>query len=114
MTNAHKKCAEAATTLRELLLTASRRGISIEDSFSHFDHGKDGVIDLSQFILGLRSLGIPLSVEAASLLLRHLSRDSATHLTSDDFARLARDNTVTKKTSKKNIQKQVVATDECQ
>ncbi|KAF0697015.1 Aste57867_12289 [Aphanomyces stellatus] len=83
-----QKCAEAAATLRELLLTAGKRGISVEDSFGHFDVQQEGVVDLSQFILGLRALGIPLGVEAASLLLRQLSETSTTHLTVQDFHRL--------------------------
>ncbi|OQR86627.1 hypothetical protein ACHHYP_10305 [Achlya hypogyna] len=83
-----KRCAEAAETLRELLVTAASRGISIEDSFAHFDHGREGVIDLSQFVLGLRSLGIPVSVEVGSLLLFQISEKSSTHLTCNDFHRL--------------------------
>ncbi|OQR81428.1 hypothetical protein THRCLA_23374, partial [Thraustotheca clavata] len=88
MSNVAKKCAEAAATLRELLMTAASRGITIEDSFSHFDPMREGVIDLSQFILGLRSLGIPLTVEVASLLLFQLSEKSSTHLVFSDFHRL--------------------------
>ncbi|KDO25535.1 hypothetical protein SPRG_22227 [Saprolegnia parasitica CBS 223.65] len=87
-TTTAKRCAEAAATLRELLVTAASRGISIEDSFAHFDHGRDGVIDLSQFVLGLRSLGIPVSVEVGSLLLFQISEKSSTHLTCKDFHRL--------------------------
>ncbi|ETV68301.1 hypothetical protein, variant [Aphanomyces astaci] len=88
MSQVHFKCSEAAATLRELLLAAIERGISVEDSFGHFDPTGEGVVDLSQFILGLRTLGIPLSVEAASLLLRQLSDTSTTHLTVQDFHRL--------------------------
>ncbi|RHY18105.1 hypothetical protein DYB25_008074, partial [Aphanomyces astaci] len=88
MSQVHLKCSEAAATLRELVLAATERGISVEDSFGHFDPTGEGVVDLPQFILGLRTLGIPLSVEAASLLLRQLSDTSTTHLTVQDFHRL--------------------------
>ncbi|RHY28400.1 hypothetical protein DYB32_006002 [Aphanomyces invadans] len=88
MSQVHLICSEAAATLRELLLTAVQRGISVEDSFGHFDPIGDGVVDLTQFIQGLRTLGIPLRVEAASMLLRQLSDTSTTHLTVQDFHRL--------------------------
>ncbi|CAK4706908.1 unnamed protein product [Aphanomyces euteiches] len=97
MSQVQQKCAAAASTLRELLLTAAQRGISIEDSFAHFNSHQDGVVDLAQFVLGLRSLGIPLSVEAASVLMRQLSAANNTYLTVQDFQKLCAQLPTTKK-----------------
>jgi hypothetical protein len=77
--------AEAEGKLRKLLRMAANRGVDLETSFRHFDPDGKGAAHPSQFVAGIRKLGIALPPAAAELLLARLGRNDDGLITVEDF-----------------------------
>ena len=73
--------------LLKLLRHAKRRGLSLYDSFQHFDTYLSGYIDTDMLIDGLARLGIGVTYPVAESLLQLISGIGSGFITMDDYAR---------------------------
>ena len=71
----------------QLLQHAKKRGLSAQDSFSHFDLTKSGYIDTSLLMDGLARLGIAAVRPVVSLVLQNIAGLGSTFITVHDFER---------------------------
>ena len=76
-----------ASELLHLLQHARRRGLSVQESFAHFDVSKNGFIDIPVFIDGLARLGIGVVAAVAAPLMQIIGGVGSTFLTVYDFER---------------------------
>ena len=74
--------------LKMLLLDARRQGLSIEESFLHFDPQRSGFIDVDMFIDGLARLGMGATFPVAECMVELIGGPGSGLLTLDDFQKL--------------------------
>jgi len=60
----------AFSKLQDILEIAAKSGVTLKDSFEHFDLDGNGLIDRKEFLKGLKKLGISLRPEEVRILMR--------------------------------------------
>lgn len=76
---------EASAELVKLVTHAENRGLSIADSFSHFDEKKNGFVDVELLISGLAKLGIGLTYPVAEALMQIIGGVGSFFVSYSDF-----------------------------
>lgn len=71
--------------LRSILRLAAMRGLSIDQSFQHFDSKGMGYVDLDDLVDGLARLGLGVSGSAAEILMSMIGRSSSLLFRADDL-----------------------------
>jgi hypothetical protein len=71
--------------LKAILRMAAVRGLSIQQSFQHFDEKGAGYVDTEDFVDGLARLGLGISPSGGEILMSMIGRSSSALFRSDDL-----------------------------
>jgi hypothetical protein len=85
MTREHSAADSVYSELSGLLIHAHKRGLSMEQSFQHFDVNKYGYIDVDMLIDGLGRLGVGVTYPVAEKVLEMIGGMGSNFLTMADF-----------------------------
>jgi hypothetical protein len=78
--------ATAESELRTLLRQAANRGVSVQTSFEHFDAKKKGEVSTTEFVQGMRKLGLALPPAAAEMFLSRMALNKSGRIGIEEFS----------------------------